>query len=152
MTSPSMLPEVVEALAARVERHTVTGRYDLDRDTARELNEAIAVAKGMPLTVKVGHEITGDLRMVPSRLPDFVTSLDAARTLVPKGWRIAGLFERNCRLPNWIWKAELWHPEADVNVRGIARNADLPAPALCAAALRAAALRARAAPQSHEVG
>lgn len=69
----------------------------------------------------------------------FTESLDAALSLVPEGWRMAQLFERNCSLPNWIWKAELWNPEADETVRGIARNADLPALALCAAALRARA-------------
>ena len=76
----------------------------------------------------------------PHIIPDkFTASLDAAVSLMPEGWRVASLFQRNCRLPNWIWKAELWHPEADQNVRGIARNADLAALALCAAALRARA-------------
>jgi hypothetical protein len=63
--------------------------------------------------------------------------LDAAMTLVPEGWMMVGLSERNCRQPQWRWKAELWHPEADANVRGIARKFDHPALALTAAALRA---------------
>lgn len=69
----------------------------------------------------------------------FTTSIDAAMTLVPEGWLLAGMFQRNCKLPNWIWKAELWSPDADRNVSGIARNADCPAIALTACALKARA-------------
>jgi hypothetical protein len=83
-------------------------------------------------TIDETRDASGRLIVVPA----YTASLDAAMTLVPEGWLIADLFQRNCRLPNWIWKAQLWHPEADANVSGIARNADVPAIALCIAALR----------------
>lgn len=69
--------------------------------------------------------------------PRYTASLDAAMTLVPDGWLIAGLWERNTSLPNWRWKAELWSPDADANVSAIAKNSDTPAIALVAASLRA---------------
>jgi hypothetical protein len=80
----------------------------------------------------------------------FVYSLDAAMTLVPEGWFLQGLSERNASgSHNWRWKAELWSPDSDANVRGIARqvHADKCAPAL---ALCAAALKARATTQTPE--
>lgn len=79
------------ALASRVERYEVTGPYDIARDRERDINEAVAAAVGVPATVKVGHEILGNLRAVPTRLPAYTASLDAAMTLVPQGWRIGTL-------------------------------------------------------------
>lgn len=89
------------ALADKLERYSQSPNYDIARHDRQMLNEAVAAAKGMPLTVKVGHPALGDERMVPSRLPDFVGSIDAAATLVPEGcqWRVdthhnmAGVFE-----------------------------------------------------------
>lgn len=69
--------------------------------------------------------------------PRYTASIDAAMTLVPTGWLMAGLWERNTNRPNWRWKAELWSPDADRDVSGIARNSESPALAICAAALRA---------------
>jgi hypothetical protein len=164
MTTPTPDPDTLLALAARVEL------AETQRD--RVLNREVALAVGWhryPQSAfdrrsKVGWIASEDfcgeyVRKDGTRTPkldslhgtdiwpeprDYLASLDAAMTLVPEGWRVAGLFERNCKLPNWIWKAELWHPEADANVRGIARNADVAAIAITAAALRARASTTKA--------
>lgn len=79
------------ALADKLERYTPSGRYDIDNDRRRELNEEIAKHIGMPFTVKLGDPILGNERMGTIRLPDFVGSLDAAMNLMPKNWCIASM-------------------------------------------------------------
>ncbi|MGI4744931.1 MAG: hypothetical protein ACRYGI_11550 [Janthinobacterium lividum] len=76
-------------LAARVESHSPIGRHDVVQANASELNEAIAIAIGLPLTVKRGHPVLGNERTVPNRILDYVGSLDAAKTLVPDGMGIS---------------------------------------------------------------
>lgn len=118
------------ALAERVECYKPSGHFDLDREDKRELNEAIAAAIGMPLTVKVG--ILGDERMVPSRLPAFVTSLDAAMHVVP-----AGMFPQIlCQIPKAII---LEMQKISWRVKGESGDCATPVLALCGAALRARA-------------
>lgn len=81
----------------------------------------------------------------------FTASLDAAMTLVPEGWLLATLNERNASgRHNWRWKAELWDSAAPrpigedaPHVRGLARNAH-DAKCASAIALTAASLRALA--------
>lgn len=73
------------ALADKVERYEAAGPYDIARERERELNEAIAVAIGLPRTVKVGHPVLGNDRTIPARVIAYTASLDAAMTLVPKG-------------------------------------------------------------------
>lgn len=123
-------------LAERVERYTPSGRHDIDRDKERSFNEAIAVAIGMPLTVEVGHELTGNLRRVPNRLPQFVTSLDAAMTLVPDEFERPAAVQFQ-RTRNFGCTAVVWtNSEFNRSVRGDAKAMPL---AMCAAALRARA-------------
>jgi hypothetical protein len=82
-------------------------------------------------------------------LHQYTSSLDWAMSLVPEGWLLATLNERNASGEhNWRWKAELWDCNATrrlgedaPHVRGIARNAHAATPAL---ALTSAALKARA--------
>ncbi len=84
----------LQALAERAERYAPTGNHYIDRDRARELHEAIAVALGKPLTVKVGHEVLGNERMVPHSIPDWLSSLDAVMALVPPEKRVTLRFQR----------------------------------------------------------
>lgn len=72
-------------LAERVERYTPSGNHDVDRDNERDLNEAIGLAVGVGHRIKVGDPALGNDRWVPTPLKPYVTSLDAAMTLVPEG-------------------------------------------------------------------
>lgn len=118
-------------LSSLIERIEAATGPDHEMDAAIEL--AFTDDRGVQPLAFFKHKITiGKRRTIP-----FTASIDAAMTLVPEGWLMAGLWERNTKLPNWRWKAELWSPDADRNVSGIARNSESPALALCAAALKA---------------
>jgi len=79
----------------------------------------------------------------------YTSSIDAALTLVPEGWLLETLSERNALGDhNWRWKAELWNSTASRRIGddapivcGIARAAHnskcAPAIAICIAALKA---------------
>ena len=116
----------LEALAARVEMFDPSGPYAVARDQERELNEAIAAAVGLPCTVEVGHEALGNYRKVPARLPAYTASLDAAITLVPKGF-------------DWI----IARTNGGLTVHAEVGNREMVFGATPALALTAAALRAR---------
>lgn len=131
-----MTPLDLEGLAARVEGHSPTGRHDLDLDRNRHLNESIAAAIGMPLMIKLGDPALGNDRMVPNRVPAFATSLDAAMTLVPKGWDWSAGTAGYGQLGHAFLR-----PAQAMTAPGISINVDAATPAL---ALTTAALRARA--------
>lgn len=57
----------------------------------RGLDEKIGMAVGLKNTIRVGHECLGTDRIVPVRCPYYTESIDAALTLVPEGWWLAGL-------------------------------------------------------------
>jgi len=73
------------ALADRVERYVPTGHFDIDRDNERGLNEAIGLVVGVGHRVRVGDSALGNDRWSPSPLKPYVTSLDAAMTLIEDG-------------------------------------------------------------------
>ena len=127
----------------------------------RETDVAIWLAE-TPGTTRVQwsyvHKATGrvcevdETRDADRRLitvPTFTASLDAAMTLVPSGWLLSELNERNATgAQNWRWKATLWNHAAPRSigqdaptVNAYARKAHdakcAPALALTAAALRA---------------
>lgn len=126
------------ALADRVESFDTGGPYDIARERERELNEAIAIAVGLPATIKVGHPVLGNERIIPSRIPAYTASLDAAMSLVPDEafWRLGhdgdgadpAEFKADIIIPNI--------GESDPRGRSVACTAPL--------ALTAASLRARA--------
>ena len=80
-------------------------------------------------------------------LPRLTASLDAAMTLVPEGWRMAALCEREpwfCRLETVDFDSVTWGKGSDwitniVAGQDTTAKAATPALALCAAALRARA-------------
>ncbi|WP_313230208.1 hypothetical protein [Sphingobium yanoikuyae] len=72
------------ALAERVE-----GLSNPDR----EMDELIGMAIGLKNTMRIGHELLGNDRVVPVNCPAYTASLDAAKTLVPKGWHVGMLTE-----------------------------------------------------------
>jgi len=78
-------------LADAVECYKVEGPWDIARDRERDLNERIAIAAGVPCTVRVGHPALGDERTIPARIPAYTASLDAAMTLVPEGRFVGAL-------------------------------------------------------------
>lgn len=116
----------------------------------REVDERISLAIGLPATVTIGHEVLGNLRQVPHTIKRYTASLDAAMTLVPAGWWVAGLYF--CH-PDFRsagdrdWHSELGGPVSWVQFDVVPEpeyeceggNAATPALALTAAALRALA-------------
>lgn len=133
------MSDQLEVLAGRVEMFNPSGRYDLDRARERELNEAIAAAIGMKLTVKLGDPALGNDRVVPNRLPAFVTSLDAAMTLVGPDWFWRVGNDGEGPDPS-VFKAQIGYVhEGPVPISFTSALAETPALALCAAALRARA-------------
>lgn len=63
------------ALADRVEQSDIADRYD---PRALDLNRAI-------------HDLCADYDCGDDEVPEYATSLDAAMTLVPEGWWLAGM-------------------------------------------------------------
>lgn len=99
-------------------------------DQQREVLEAL-FAKRFP-----DHYMPGRSGIGPSRWAKFTAMLDAgafvdaALLLVPEGWLIGRLWQRNTRSGNKPWFAELWQPTTDREVKA---GADTPALAICAA-------------------
>lgn len=99
------------------------------------------------LDYDIAHIVTR-AHMATGLAPAYTGSIDAAMTLVPEGWLLSELYERNAvGEANWRWRATLWQSAAvrpigqdAPTVSGIARKAHgakcAPALALCAAALR----------------
>jgi hypothetical protein len=102
------------ALIARVEAAT---------GADRELDDMIAIAVGIPATIKLGDEMLGNVRWAPVRSKPYTASLDAAVSLVPSGC----LWTLDC-----LSNATALYRDARYQA-----NAATPALALCAAALRA---------------
>jgi hypothetical protein len=138
-------------LADRVERYVAKGHYDLDRDTERGLNEAIGLAIGVGHRIRVGDPALGNDRWVPSPLKPYVTSLDAAMTLVPEGWFIGSVAQPDpAQCATHAYAAVVQNEMREID-RGYGQPPDedrevlesyaaTPALALCAAALRAKAV------------
>ncbi len=126
-------------LAERCETYVKSEMWMTGKDADQALNEAIAVAKGMKRTVAVGHEVLGNVRMVPAYLPNFVNSIDAAVTLVPKGWA----WMCGCTMGEGFFADIAPTDESEIEADGIMANAASPALALCAASLRARAAEAK---------
>jgi len=136
-------------LADAVECYKVEGPWDIARDRERDLNERIAIAAGVPCTVKVGHPALGDERTIPARIPAYTASLDAAMSLVPAKLRLMLTEwddEKHLRAQG-PWQAVLSEPGQDASfdaMRGYrCEHAATPALALTAAALRARAFHLR---------
>lgn len=114
----------------------------------RELDERISIAVEMKAAIKIGDEILGNVRWAPWNAPKFTSSLDAALSLVPEGWKwslhSADDTSKPCaycvpnmgRLPWPAWVADI--------------EATTPSLALCAAALRALAAVEQAAGEKGE--
>jgi len=122
-------------LADRIERFVSSSVHDIARDQQRQLNEAVAQAIGIPLTVKVGDPALGNERWVPSQLKPYMTSIDAAMALVG-----ADLPELTLNLSADAAQALIFRDGDGVVGRGDATGGnplDRAARAITAAALRA---------------
>lgn len=138
----------LEELADRCEHYVASGRYDFDRDAERELNEAIGLAAGVKHRRKVGDPALGNDRWVPLPSKPYVTSIDAAMTLVPENLsfevRRSGTGDKG--------QATIWNPmKAPTAEEWRVTGCSNPALALCAAALRAHAACRSPATRTDEV-
>lgn len=90
-SSRAVAPRITEAERAELGR--LLTRVEREDGPNYELEEQIAmhVAK-LPATVKLGHEVLGNERVVPVRVPTYTCSLDAAVALAERalpGWLVS---------------------------------------------------------------
>ncbi|CAB4176800.1 hypothetical protein UFOVP1672_43 [uncultured Caudovirales phage] len=102
---------------------------------SRELDLAIVRSGvGIPIVQEVWSD--DDLLNVSNIMPHYTTSIDAALTLVPEGWRVYALQEEYTDKPG-VWFAGLDHRTAHYKYGSMIGKAPHPALALCIAALQA---------------
>lgn len=119
-----MTPAELRALAKRV----------CEEQPSRELDAEIAETLGFPKQICIGDGLITEQRWVPWNLKHYTTSLDAAASLMPEGWRVYAIVDFG---PDGPWVCEVQRDSKPMRV-----NAEAPTEP---AARVAAALLARAA-------
>lgn len=108
-------------------------RLEKAMEGSRELDEAVAVAVGVPATMTVGDDLIVERRYVPMRCRPYTTSLDAALPLVPDGWAI----QMAVCPENGAVVRTYWGPIREKSGGEVRARSTTPALALCTAALKA---------------
>ena len=106
-------------------------RIEAAKEAGRELDDEIAMAIGVPASVKLGDEMLGYVRWAPVKSKLYTASIDAAVSLVPAGWKWE-VYSDGAAL---LWR----QPPGAHEIRRTATALGCATPAL---ALTAAALRA----------
>lgn len=132
-------------LIARLEQAT-EGSRELDAAIARAIGnkvETIIVPEGHPVFA-AGGGLEFMVRPDGSRssVPPYTTSLDAALTLVPEGWRVAEMKDGIPSDAGPYCHVRLWCPVNSALGHRHGASGITPALALCIAALRAHAMEA----------